>query len=194
MRIRTLVAASTAALIASSGASFAQETMADGLVMVNVAGSMVEVPVSIAAQACGMDAAAVIEAAGMMNSDARGADMVAAEPNSDAAAAEPTTEAAVGAGAATTETEAGTATETSADTAADAGMAADTAMGADAGTEADAGSAGVAADMAMEAETETADAGSAAAAAGGPVTPVCEIDQATADQYGIPATGETAGG
>ncbi len=188
MRICTLLAASTVTLIASSGASFAQETMTDGLVMVSVAGSMVEVPVSIAAQACGMDAAAVIEAAGMMNTDARGADMVAAEPNSDAAAAEPTTEAAVGAGAATTETEAGTASEASAGTAADAGMGADTA------TEADAGSAGVAADMAMEAETETADAGSAAAAAGGPATPVCEIDQATAEQHGIPAAGEAAGG
>lgn len=185
MYIHTLAAVSAAALIASSGASIAQETMADGLVMVNVAGSMVEVPVSIAAEACGMDAAAVIEAAGMMNTDAKGADMVAAEPNTDAAAAEPTTEAAVGAGAATTETEAGTVTDTSADTAAtDAGLAVDMATGANPGT----------ADAAMEAET--AETGSEATAGSDPAMPtaVCEINQATADQYGIAAAGETAGG
>lgn len=209
MRIHILVAASTVALAASSGVTLAQETMADGLVMVNVAGSMVEVPVSIAAEACGMDAAAVIEAADMMNSDARGADMVAAEPNSDAAAAEPTTEAAVGAGAASTETEAGTATETSTGTAtADAGSSADAA--GEAGQVPESASAGVAADLAMEAEladggseaaaeedaATTADAGAEAAAGGGAAMPtaVCEIDQATADQHGITAAVGASGG
>lgn len=191
MRIRALAATSIVALVASTGASLAQETMTDGLVTVNVAGSMVEVPVSIAAQACGMDAAAVIEASGMMNTDAKGADMVAAEPGTDAAADEVATEAAVGTGAATTETDAGTVSDASTDTA-----AADGGTTTEADQATDANSAGVAADLAMEAETATADAGSGAAAGGEMAAPtaVCEIDQATADQYGIPAAGETSGG
>lgn len=257
MHIRTLTV-SAAALIVSCSTSFAQETMADGLVAVNVAGSIVRLPVALAAEACGMDAATVIAASDMMNTDAKGADMVAAEPNTDAAVADPsveaTTEAAVGTGAASTETEAGMATETSTDTAS-AGASTDTmantttdmaAPNASAATNTTAGtetvtstgdadtstsaagenfqvpegaSAGVAADLAMEAEianggseaaaegdvTAAGDSGGEGAAggelamtgaSGGEANPaaVCEIDQATADQYGIAAAGETAGG
>lgn len=222
MHIRTL-AVSAAALIASSGASLAQETMTDGLVMVNVAGSMVQVPVALAAEACGMDAAAVIAASDMMNTDAKGADMVAAEPNTGTAAdtsTEPTTEAAVGTGAASTETEAGTVTETSTDTAAaDAGMGTgtgtDTAGGtstdtaaADAGTGANTAaeefqvpeeaSAGVAADLALEAEianggSETAAAGDAAAAADAGTEGAAGGEEAMAAAGGEPAmTGASA--
>lgn len=173
MSIRTLTA-SAAALIVGASACFSQETMTDGLVMVNVAGSMVAVPVSIAAEACGMDAAAVIAASDMMNTDAKGADMVAPEPDAAAANAadEATTEAAVGTGAASTETEAGSATEATTDMA-----DADSAMSDDAAT--------------ADASTDTA-ANDADAAT--PPEAVCEIDQATADQHGITAASATTGG
>ena len=145
MPIRTLVAASTVALLASAGASLAQETVRDGLVAVDVAGTIVEVPVALAAQACGIDAAEIIAAADMANTDAKGADMVAPEPNTAAAdvaaatgtdpvaatgAADPaaTTEAAVGADAGSTETADGTFVEGTSETP-DPGLTAETATG-----------------------------------------------------------------
>ncbi|HVG47869.1 MAG TPA: hypothetical protein VM899_07015, partial [Rubellimicrobium sp.] len=178
MLIRTLAAASSVALLASAGASFAQETVRDGQVAVDVAGTIVEVPVALAAQACGMDAAEIITAADMANTDAKGADMVAPEPDTAAAetstaeaqvaaatgtdpagatgAADPaaTTEAAVGAGAGTTEPADGTFVEGGTDTP-DPGLTAETATG-----EASTGM-----DQTADASGAAADAGTGATAA-----------------------------
>lgn len=238
MKMRTLAATSAAALLASAGALAAQEAMtSDSMVSVSVDGAMVEVPVSLAAQACGLDEAAVMANASMdmagteadmdtavapdptateedtmASDDAAAGDAMATEDMAatddamatDDAAATDTAEAATdqngvplepddgGADAdasadmtATTDV-ADAAAETpeadiAEDVAADAGATAETT--ADTGTEVDA-----------SADSATADAAAETLDGAGAMTAVCEIDQATADQFGLPAAGETSGG
>ena len=201
MQVRLLATTSATALLMATAASFAQEEITtDDIVTVSVDGTMIEVPVSLAAQACGLDEATIRANAFTEVMDAKeGGEETTGSPEP----AETTEDMMSSDGAATTDTAAsaaetadpesqpeGNATDqAAADVADEAATAAevggDTTGVADTATTADNSTDSDTADEAAETVDglqENADAGATGLA-------VCEIDQATAEQLGFPAGG-----
>jgi len=204
MQVRLFVTTSAAALLVATGAGLAQEdTATDDMVSVSVDGTMVEVPVSLAAQACGLDEATVRANAFAEAMDTKeGGEEVTASPdpmetNEDMLSSDAAVTTGVAADGAETADGAsqtdGTAAEdqavadvaNEATTAAEAGDAATGA--ADTATTADSSADSAIADEAAETGDELQESAGASTGAAG--LAACEIDQATAEQFGFPAGG-----
>jgi hypothetical protein len=202
MQPRLLVTTAAAALLISTGASFAQDGLtSDSLVTISVEGTLVEVPVSLAARACGLEEAEIMASAFTEEMDEQEAGeetTVAPDPmeteadvtssDGEAAANEATDTAdATGAEAQPAGSEAdASAPADVADEAATAAAAGEGATSeADTATTADNSADSATADEAAE----TVDGVEDAASAGVSGTAVCEIDQATAEQFAFPTGG-----
>jgi hypothetical protein len=202
MQVRLLVTTSATALFLATGVGLAQdEITSDSMVSVSVDGTLVEVPVSLAAQACGLDEATVMANAFMDSMDAReGSEDVTASPEpmettEDMMSSEGTVTTGATADAADTSDAASQPDSSAADdlaaadvadeaiTAAEVGD--DTTGLADAATKADNSADSATADEAAETVDGLEPAGEPETAG----LPVCEIDQPTAEQFGVPAGG-----
>jgi len=202
MQLRLLVTTAAAALLISTGASLAQDGLtSDSLVTISVEGTMVEVPVALAARACGLDEAEIMATAFTEEMDAQETgEATTVSPDPTETVEDVTSSDGDDASDGATDTAEATDTEAlpegadaealaAADVADEAATAA--ALGEDATGVADtATTADNSADSATADEaSETVDGIEEVASVGASGTAVCEIDQATAEQFAFPTGG-----
>ena len=195
MQRRHLVTTAAATLLLSAGVGLAQDGLtSDSLVTISVEGTLVEVPVALAAQACGLEEAEIMASAFTEEMDEQEAGeetTVAPDPmeteadvtSSDGdAAADGATDTA---DATDADAQPEGATADVADGAETAAAGEDATGGADTATTADNSADSATADAAAQ----TVDGVEDAESAGVSGTAVCEIDQSTAEQFAFPTGG-----
>ena len=202
MQRRLLITTAAATLLLSAGVGLAQDGLtSDSLVTISVEGTLVEVPVALAAQACGLEEAEIMASAFTEEMDEQEAgeettvapDPMETEEDVTSSDGEAATDGATDTADATDAEAPPEGSE--ADASATAEVADEAAMTAVEG-ESTTGEADTATTADNSADSATADAAAQtvdgvedAESAGVSGSAVCEIDQATAEQFAFPTGG-----